>query len=136
MTIERRSDKHGPRLDEELHEETEALERGAPVEPRAEEWRQQEPAGDDEAEPDALLTTGLIPPGGLSHDDLEARSELATHLEPSRFPATKAGLLASAEELHAPERVLDLLRRLPEGERFENVQAVWAALGGPTERRS
>jgi hypothetical protein len=33
---ERGSDKHGPRLDEDLHHHTSPLERGAPVEPRHE----------------------------------------------------------------------------------------------------
>ena len=136
MEIERGSDKHGPRLDDALHEETEALERGAPVEPRAEEWRQHEPAADDEPEPDAVLTSASRPPGGLSHDEIEARSELARRLQPSIFPATKDALLQNAEERHAPARVTELLRRLPEEATFENIQAVWTALGGPAEHRS
>jgi CBS domain-containing protein len=40
--MERGSDKHGPRLDEELHAETEPLERGEPTDARAEAFRQPE----------------------------------------------------------------------------------------------
>lgn len=40
--MERGSDKHGPRLDEELHTETEPLERGQPTDARAQEFRQPE----------------------------------------------------------------------------------------------
>ena len=40
--MERGSDKHGPRLDEEIHAETEPLERGEPTDARAEEFRQPE----------------------------------------------------------------------------------------------
>jgi CBS domain-containing protein len=38
--MERGGDKHGPRLDEELHAETEPLERGRPTDARAEAFRQ------------------------------------------------------------------------------------------------
>ncbi len=44
----RRGDKHAPWVDEALAHDVEPLERGAPVEPRVEEFREQEPAGDDE----------------------------------------------------------------------------------------
>jgi CBS domain-containing protein len=40
--MERGSDKHGPRLDDELHAETEPLERGQPTDARAEGFRQPE----------------------------------------------------------------------------------------------
>jgi CBS domain-containing protein len=40
--MERGSDKHGPRLDDQLHAETEPLERGRPTDARAETFRQPE----------------------------------------------------------------------------------------------
>jgi hypothetical protein len=46
--MERGSDKHGPQVDEKMKQETESLERGSPVEARAEESRQKEPPGDDQ----------------------------------------------------------------------------------------
>jgi Protein of unknown function (DUF2795) len=46
---ERGSDKHGPRLDDDLHDGTRSLEQGAPVETRVEEAREQEGPADREA---------------------------------------------------------------------------------------
>jgi len=43
--MERGSDKHGSRLDEEMERETESITRGAPVEARVEEWREKEGPG-------------------------------------------------------------------------------------------
>jgi hypothetical protein len=129
-----RSDKHGPRMDEELARETEALERGAPVEPRVEEFREQEPSADDEPETDARLQGGRSA-GSMDADELEARSELARSISPSVFPADREALLESARGNQAVQPVLDELARLPAGRSFENAEAVWRALGGGVERR-
>ena len=43
--MERGSDKHSPRLDDELDHETRSLQQGAPVESRVEEHREQEGPG-------------------------------------------------------------------------------------------
>ena len=56
--VERGSDRHGPRLDEELQRETRSLEQGAPVEARVEEAREQEGPADGEPTPDARLAGG------------------------------------------------------------------------------
>ncbi len=132
--MERRSDKHAPRADEDLVHEVEPLERGAPVEPRVEEFREQEGAADDQPVPDARLAGGRSA-GPMDADELEARSELARSLEPSAFPADRQALLDSARRNHARQPVLERLARLPEGQTFENVEAVWLALGGGIERR-
>jgi hypothetical protein len=132
---ERGSDKHNPRVDEEFVRETEAMERGAPVPSRSQEFREIEGAGDDEDSPDARLSgdRGLVPEEALDPDELEARSEIARHLEPSIFPADRETLLSSARDNSAPNSVLERLRRLPEETVFENVQGVWTALGGGSE---
>jgi Protein of unknown function (DUF2795) len=62
-----------------------------------------------------------------------ARRELSRHLRPSVFPAERDALLDEADENDAPEPVLELLHRLPGGERFETVYEVWSALGGELE---
>ena len=49
--MERGSDKHGPRLDEEQKQEVEGLERGAPTGPRVEEHRMTEDPGGGGEEP-------------------------------------------------------------------------------------
>ena len=48
--MNRGSDKHGPKLDEEMKRESQGLERGAPVDPRREEHRKLE-GGEDDFEP-------------------------------------------------------------------------------------
>jgi hypothetical protein len=124
MTMER-SNKHGPRLDDMMAGETESLERGAPVESRVEEWREAEPAGEDQHVPDAVL--------GMP--DTELRSELAKRLRASAFPANRQTLEQVATEEQAPGHILDLLRRLPDGRMFENTADIWRALGGTVEQR-
>jgi hypothetical protein len=119
--MDRGSDKVNPRVDAELQQETEGLERGAPVETRAEEFRKQEEGGEDQPAPDARPEV---------ETSVEARSELARHLEPSAFPADRQALLAAAEEQQAGDAVLGLIRELPEGRTFQNVEEVWEALGG------
>ena len=110
------------------------MERGAPVEPRVEESREQEASADDEPETDARLMGGRSA-GSMDADELEARSELARSISPSVFPADRDTLLDSAVRNHAAQPVLDRLARLPAGRAFENAEAVWQALGGGTERR-
>jgi hypothetical protein len=121
--MERGSDKHGRRVDEEMKHETRGLEQGAPVEPRAEESRQQEAAGEGQPAPDAHP---------LVETDAEARADLARHLEPSVFPADRRALLSSASGQGAPDEVMGTLQQLPEGRTFRTLEEVWEALGGRT----
>jgi Protein of unknown function (DUF2795) len=132
---ERGSDKHGPRLDEDLQEDTRSLQQGAPVEARAEEDREQEGPGDGQPGPDARLAGGRATAASLDLDDAEARADLARFLTPSAFPADREGLLADAAGNQAPAVVLERLQALPAGRTFENVQDVWRALGGAVEHR-
>jgi Protein of unknown function (DUF2795) len=121
-------------VDDELAHETDPMERGAPVEPRVEEFREQEGSADDEPVTDARLTGGRSA-GSMDLDELEARSELARSISPSVFPADRDALLESASQNRAAQPVLDRLARLPAEQVFENPEAVWRALGGGTERR-
>lgn len=132
----RGSDKHSPRLDESMDHDTRPLTQGAPVEARAQEARAQEGEADDEPTSDALLDgdRGVADPDMLGHDEVEARSLLATHLHPSVWPADREALLASARENNAPGWLLDELSSLPEGT-FTHTEAVWEALGGRVEFR-
>ena len=134
--MERGSDKHAPRVDEELKHDTGSLLHGSPVEARATEAREQEGPADDEPTPDALLT-GDRPapnPDTLTHDEVEARAELARHLEPGAFPADRDALVASARRLNAPDSLIERLSSLPDGT-FAHLEAVWEALGGRVEFR-
>ena len=122
--MERGSDKVPSRIDEQLEHETESLLRGSPGSSRAEEFREQEGAGDDEPTSDTHLTVGPA----------EARADLARHLQPSVVPADREGLLASAREMNAPDGIIELLDQLPDGRELANVQQVWETLGLPEPR--
>jgi hypothetical protein len=124
--MERSSDQHGPRIDDDLERMTQSVTRGGPVESRTEEEREQEGPADDEPVPDAVIHG----PG----DDVELRSEIARHVEPSVFPASRDDVLRSARREQAPAEVLRWLERLPE-RRYPNLEAVWEALGGRREQR-
>lgn len=136
-SMDRGSDKANPRMDQELKRETEPLERGAPVPSRVEASREQEGAGEDQPQPDSRLSgdRGMTPEGALSPDELEARTDLARHLEPSIFPADRDALLASARDAGAPSTILSRLEQLPAGRGYRTVQEVWEAMGGPVEER-
>jgi Protein of unknown function (DUF2795) len=131
--LERGSDKHSPRVDEELEHETRSLEQGAPVESRVEEHREQEGPGEDQPTPSALLTGGRT--GSLDLDDAEARSDIARFLDPSAFPTDREGLLDNAEANNAPGAVLERLQALPGGRTYQGMPDIWAALGGTVEHR-
>ena len=133
--MERGSDKHSPRVDEELDHETRSLQQGAPVESRVEEHREQEGPGEDQPTPDARLTGGRATAASLDLDDAEARADIARFLTPSTFPADRDALLEDAQANQAPADVVERLQALPAGRTYENVQDVWGALGGTVEHR-
>ncbi|HEU4448505.1 MAG TPA: DUF2795 domain-containing protein [Gaiellaceae bacterium] len=126
--MDRDSTKHGPRADDELAAETEAIERGSPVEPRVQEGREKEGGGEEDRDVDARTARG----GSLGADEVEARRELSRHLRLGAFPADRARLLAEAEEADAPAAVLAALRRLPADAEYGTVHEVWVALEDPS----
>lgn len=132
--MERGSDTHGPRQDEELKHEVEGLLR-AGRQTRAEEWKQAEPSGEDEPDvdraPDHTLGGGT--PAGMTADELESRAELASWLGRSTFPAVRTALLAHVLDAQAPDRVVHMVESLPAGQEFANAGEVWQALGHPAE---
>ena len=72
---------------------------------------------------------------GTDQGDIERRAALAEALGKEVWPADRDTLVAKAEEGNASDAVLGQLRRLPEGQQFENVQDVAQALGLGTEQR-
>lgn len=97
-----RSSKHGARMDDAMADEA--------VESRVEESREKEPV---DTVPD---------------DDIELRSELAKNLRMSAFPANRQTLEQIATEEQAPNHILALIRRLPDGQTFQNNEEVWRAV--------
>lgn len=124
--IERGSDKHSARRDEALGHDVEGLVRGGgPT--HAEEWKDPEPAGEDQ--PDLFdLPTSAAPPGMLP-EDVDLRSELARYLGRAVYPADQPALVDRLVQANAPDRIVDLARTLPGGQLYENVGDVAAALG-------
>jgi hypothetical protein len=139
--MERQSNLHSARVDDQLDHEVASLTHGSPVEARVEEWRLMEDAGDGEPAAQAIVGElhdaegGDEIEGGLSHGEVVARSELAVHLRPGIFPADRDAILECAREEHAPVALLSQLRALPHGE-YGNVQQVWEALGGKRDAGS
>lgn len=127
--MQRGSDKHGFRVDDAMSAEVDGLVRSG-HDSRA-DWTSPEPSGEDQPDvdraPDGTLTGGV--PDGMTADDVERRSELASYLDRS-WPATAAQLVEEAESHEAPDRVLEQLRSLPAGRLFDNLQDVWGELSG------
>ena len=72
---------------------------------------------------------------GTDQGDIERRAALAEALGKEVWPADRDTLVAKAQEGNASDAVLGQLRRLPDGQRFENVQDVAQALGLGTEQQ-
>jgi hypothetical protein len=70
----------------------------------------------------------------MGQGDVEHRAAIAEALGKEVWPADRETLVAKAQESNATDRVLADLRRLPEGQQFENVQDVARALGIGTEQ--
>ncbi|HEU5034476.1 MAG TPA: DUF2795 domain-containing protein [Mycobacteriales bacterium] len=132
--MERGSDKHSPMRDDQMKHDTEGLIRGGRS-THAEEWKDPEPSGDDQPDadlaPDASLHGGT--PQGMTDEDVEGRSEIATYLGKGSYPMLREQILDLVIDRQAPDRVIDLVRRLPSGQEFHNVNEIWSAVGGGTE---
>jgi hypothetical protein len=137
--MDRGSSKHGPRLDNEMAHETLGMVQGGPASGRAEEWRDPEPAAEDQPEDSLIPEPGAGheggAPGGMTPDEREARSRLGRYLSRSAFPADRSTLTAAARAAQAPDDVVGALARLAPDYRYATVSEVWTALGGAPERQ-
>lgn len=133
--MDRGSDKHSPLKDEALKHETEGMVR-AGRDTHAEEWKSAEPSGEDQPDsdlaPDATLTGGT--PDGMSPDDVAGRAEVASYLGKEIYPAVREQLIGAAMDRNAPDRVVGLIKQLPSGREFQNINDVWITLGGGVEQ--
>ncbi len=127
--MERGSDKHSPRLDEAMAAEVQPIVRTG-HDSRA-DWNSPEPSGEDQPDvdrmPDGTLTGGV--PDGMTEQDVEARSELASFLG-RIWPAPAGAILQAARDNGAPDSVLEQLASLAPEQVFENLQDLWSALSG------
>jgi len=134
--MERGSTKHGARLDDEMAHEVRGIVQGG-MGSRVQEARDPEPSGEDQPlasrVPGGALTGGAPP--GMTYEEVEQRSRLGRFIPMASLPGDRERLLAGARDLNAPDDVLAELGRLPEGESFETVNQIWAALGHHNEER-
>jgi hypothetical protein len=127
---QRRSTKHTPRIDDEMQHDVRSLIEGNPVESRSQEQRLQEDPGLHAAtRPGTDRVADQV-----SESEIELRAELARSLKPSVFPGDRDRLLEAALDQQAPDDIVELIRRLPEGVVFDHFESAWEALGGHTER--
>ena len=134
--MDRGSDKVSPRVDDELKHETQGLIRGG-HQTHAEEWKEPEPSGEDQPDVDlnpAGTLAGGTPPG-MNAADIEGRSELARFVGKASYPVVREQLIELAIDHQAPDRIVDLVKRLPSGRTFETLNDVWEALGGHVEHQ-
>lgn len=132
--MDRGSDKVSPRRDDELKHETQGLVRSGHS-THAEEWKDPEPVGEDQPDADRSANGTLHggTPDGMAADDVQGRSELATFLGKDCYPMVREQVIGLVIDRNAPDRVVDLVRRLPSGREFTNVNDIWSALGGGVE---
>ncbi|HET9655923.1 MAG TPA: DUF2795 domain-containing protein [Kineosporiaceae bacterium] len=124
----------GPEEDEQLKHETRGLVQGGRSS-RAQEWRDPEPAGEDQPTGDRHITPDdrRSAPPGMTPRDIEERSELARFLGRAAFPGDRDHLLDVARANDAPDHVISLLEQVEGGQEYINLQAVARAAGIGTE---
>jgi len=130
--MERTTDKHSPRIDDAMEHEVQSLVDGRGGESRAQESRVAEDEGD--VSPGTRWDDHDDQGIGVSRLTADDRAELARFVASAHWPATREDLIEAADDDHATDRVLELLGQLPHGPgTYENLQAVWKALGGEVE---
>ncbi|MEO3874661.1 DUF2795 domain-containing protein [Nonomuraea sp. B12E4] len=133
--MERGSDKHGPRLDDQQKHETEGLVRSGGS-THAEEWKEPESPLAPGEEPRSSYPPGHEPgaPEGITPRGVDARSDLAKWLSDADWPASRGELVRHVDRAQAPDAVAGMIESLPE-RRYANVSDVAKALGLGAEQR-
>jgi hypothetical protein len=133
--MERGSDKHSAKVDDQLQHETADLTHGSPLQERREDLAQEASSYEDlSPDPGQRPILDTAPGGGLPEELAGERAEMAAFLRPREFPATSERLVQVAEEEFAPDWVIDELRRLPDDAEFATTEEIWDHLrGAPAE---
>src|SRR4051794_34307576 len=107
------TDKHGPLLDEELQHETRGLVQGGRSS-RAEEWRDPEPAGEDQPTGDRIYPEDRRgEPAGVAQTGGDERAGKAPSPGPSAFPRPRGGPRAGAPQSPAAPHAAPRRRSRP-----------------------
>ncbi|MCX4585655.1 DUF2795 domain-containing protein [Streptomyces sp. NBC_01481] len=121
--MQRGSDRLSVHKDEEMKHELQGLLRsGHPT--RVEEWHDPEPGADDDPE----IALGFVTTMGSLGPDEQLRIELARHLGRTAFPATRRELVHTLTARHAPDRLVDMVNRLPAHHTYRTAHEIVSAL--------
>ena len=115
--MERGSSKHSPRVDDQMAGEVSGTVTGL-AGGRAQEWKMAEPAGEDQPSVDRI-----------PDEDENDFSRFGRYVG-RVLPGDRDAVLASAEDLDAPDDILDRIRQLPPGRTFQNLKEVWDTATG------
>lgn len=87
-------------------------------------------SGEDEPQTNREPHGGLLgsSPEGMSHEDVELRSQVASYLDRTVFPARREALIHAAESKEAADQIVSLLNQLPADHEFHNFGEVWERL--------
>src|SRR5438270_6805940 len=107
--MDRGSNKHGPRMDEELDKETRSYQQGRNGGGRVEEFRYFEGVADGEDFPGRTTPITLRTNDPIPVEDVALRSEIAKALDRSIFPATRTTIIRNAEKHFPLAHVLERL---------------------------
>jgi hypothetical protein len=132
--MDRGNTKHGARLDEEMAQEVRGIVQSGRSDSRVEEFHDPEPAGEDQPELGTGRLEGGAPPG-MTYEEVEARSRLGRFIPRSSLPGDREELIVGANDMNAPDDILEQLAALPAGETYQTVNEIWAALGHSNEER-
>jgi type III secretion system FlhB-like substrate exporter len=58
---------------------------------------------------------------------METQANIAQYLDTTAFPATREEIIQMAEDNGAPDEVMELLGRIPDGV-YETIHEVWALI--------
>jgi hypothetical protein len=130
MVMERGSDKHSPRVDDEMSQEVRGTLQGV-AGARAEEWKMAEPSGEDQPKVSVVPQddAGRGEVNGVGSPQGEAFSRFGSYIGLSALPGDREALEKSARDLLAPDDILEALQRLPADTTYRNVAEVWRAAG-------
>jgi hypothetical protein len=131
--MERGNTKHGVQLDEQMAQEVRGIVQGAGSDSRVEEFHDPEPPGEDQPSGRGRFEGGAPP--GMTYDEVEERSRLGRFIPRHVLPGDRERLILGANELNAPDDIIDQLAQLPPDETFQTVAEIWAALGHSNEER-
>lgn len=122
--MQRGSDRLSVHRDDEMKHELQGLLRsGHPT--RTEEWHDPEPTADD----DPAVWAGPVTTGG-ARSVADVRYELGRILGRTAFPAGPAELMDVLRRRHAPDALVEPLKRLPRSARYASAQQLAEAVVG------